>query len=134
MTVIGYILLGLIAGALAASLGIGGGLVFVPGLIVLFDFDQHIAQGTSLAVILPTAIIGAFVHTRARRVEWRTVIPLAVGGVAGSIIGALVALALEPEDLRKLFGVLLIVVAARMLITESRRTLQARTERATEPG
>ncbi len=60
--VLGFVLLGLLTGLLASTLGIGGGIIFVPSLVVFFSFEQHIAQGTSLAVIVPTAIVGTLVH------------------------------------------------------------------------
>ena len=120
MTIVGLILIGLLAGIVSASLGVGGGMVFVPALVVLFEFDQHLAQGTSLAVIVPTTIIGAWVHARAGRVEWHAAIPIAVGGIAGGVLGAFTALALEPDVLRRMFAVLLAVTAARMLLNSRR--------------
>jgi len=107
-------LIGLGAGSLAAALGTGGGIIFVPVLAVLFAFDQHVAQGTSLAVILPTAIVGTIGHARAGRVRWPVAIPLAIAGVVGGVIGARIALTLDDSLLRRLFAVFLIVMAARM--------------------
>lgn len=111
---LGLVLLGLLAGTLAATLGIGGGVVYVPVLVVAFSLDQHVAQGTSLAVILATTIVGAITHARLGNVQWRISIPVAVGGVAGALAGAWVALGLEGEVLRRMFGVFLLIVAGRM--------------------
>lgn len=115
MTIIGYLLIGLIAGTVAASLGVGGGVVFVPSLVIFFSFDQHLAQGTSLAVIVPTAVVGAWVHARAGRVVWRYVIPLGIAGVIGGFAGGGIALALDDVLLRRLFAGLLVITAFRML-------------------
>jgi hypothetical protein len=108
------ILTGLVAGTLAALLGVGGGIVYVPALVVLFGFDQHLAQGTSLAAIVPTTLVASIRHARHGRVDWRLVIPLAIGGVAGGVFGAGFALDLAPESLRRLFVGLLVVVSVRM--------------------
>jgi len=120
MTIVGYLLIGLVAGTVAASLGVGGGVVLVPALVIFFSFDQHLAQGTSLAVIVPTAVVGAWLHARAGRVVWRYVIPLGIAGVVGGFIGGGIALALGDALLRRLFAALLVVTAARMLQTSRR--------------
>ena len=121
MTVIGLILIGLVAGALAASLGVGGGIVYVPALVTLFAFAQHEAQGTSLAVIIPTVLLAATIHGRAGRVDWRIAILLGSGGIIGGLLGAGTALSLEAPVLRRMFAVFLILMAIRML----RRTTRA---------
>lgn len=113
--VIGFIILGLATGLIASTLGIGGGIIFVPSLVVFFGFSQHIAQGTSLAAILPTAIVGTILHGRKGRVEWRVAGFIAIGGIAGGLLGAWTAQALDPDVLRRLFAALLVTIAARML-------------------
>ena len=108
------ITLGLFAGAIAAALGLGGGVIFVPSLVVLFGFEQHIAQGTSLAVIFPTAIVATVAHARLGNVRWRLSIPIGLAGIAGAVLGAQVALQLDADLLRRLFGIFLVLLAARM--------------------
>jgi len=120
MTVVVLVVVGLLAGTMAAALGVGGGIVFVPALVVLLDFTQHVAQGTSLAVIIPTAVIATIVHARHGRVDWRAALPVAVGGAVGALVGAALALRLEDELLRRLFAILLIVLAIRMLLRARR--------------
>lgn len=120
MTILGLILVGLIAGSLAVNLGIGGGVVYVPSLVTLFALAQHEAQGTSLAVIVPTAILAAVVHGRAGRVDWRVALLLGAGGVVGGLIGAQIALSLDGPVLRKMFAVLLVLMAIRMLLRTHR--------------
>lgn len=116
MEVLGLVILGLVAGSLAATLGLGGGVVFVPVLVSLFAFSQHEAQGTSLAIIVPTALVGAVAHARAGRVLWRLVFIVAVAGVAGAIGGAKLALVLEEDVLRRLLAIVLVFVAVRMAL------------------
>lgn len=113
--IIGFLILGILSGLAAATLGIGGGVIFVPTLVVLFSFDQHIAQGTSLAVILPTAIVGTYLHARRGRVQWRTAGLIAAGGFIGGLAGSQLALALDGDLLRRLFAVLLVIIAYRMI-------------------
>lgn len=112
--IIALIVLGLVAGVFAAALGLGGGIVFVPTLVVLFGFDQHIAQGTSLAVIFPTAVVATLAHTRTGNIRWPLAIPIGLAGILGAVVGAQVALRLDADLLRRMFGVFLIILAARM--------------------
>ncbi len=114
LEIMALIILGLFAGAIAASLGLGGGIIFVPALVVLFGFDQHIAQGTSLAVIFPTAIVATIAHTRRGNVRWPLAIPIGLAGIIGAVFGAQIALRLDPDLLRRMFGIFLLLLAARM--------------------
>jgi uncharacterized membrane protein YfcA len=118
---IGFVVLGLATGLIAATLGIGGGIILVPSLAVIFGFAQHIAQGTSLAVIVPTAIVGTVLHAKRQRVDWRVAGNVALGGVIGGLVGSTAALAMEATLLRRLFAGLLALVAIRMLSNSLRR-------------
>ncbi len=120
MTAVALVVVGLFAGALSATLGIGGGVVFVPALAVIAAFDQQLAQGTSLAVIVPTTLVGALVHARAGRVDWALAARLALGGIAGGLVGAQVALGIDEGVLRRMFAGFLAVVALRMLLRAGR--------------
>ncbi len=113
--VVGLVAIGLAAGALAATLGVGGGIVYVPALAVLFSVPQHLAQGTSLAAIAPTALVGTIAHARAGRVDWSAAVALGLGGVLGGILGVETALRLDALLLRRLFAVFLVLMVVRML-------------------
>ena len=123
-TIVGLALIGLVAGTIAAALGVGGGIMYVPALVFAFSFVQHEAQGTSLAIIVPAAMLATTVNTRAGRVNWRVAALLAVGALVGSPLGSNVALALDPVVLRRLFAVPVTVAALRML-TKTRRAEHA---------
>lgn len=125
MAIIAFIAIGLLAGVMGASLGVGGGIVYVPALVSLFAFAQHEAQGTSLAVIVPSALVAAVVHARAGRVVWKIAIPLGIGGVIGGLIGGTTAQALSAPVLRRIFAVLLVVTAVRMLAKTRARSHQS---------
>ncbi len=111
---IAFILLGLFAGFVASTLGLGGGFIYVPMLVVFFAFEQHTAQGTSLAVILPTALVAGYLHSKRGRVRWRTALLMGAGGIVGGFAGSFLALRLPADLLRRLFAVLLVLVAIRM--------------------
>ena len=121
MTTVILVLVGFVTGAVAASIGVGGGVVFVPALVVIAGFDQHAAEGTALAVILPTVAVAAATHGRSGRVDWPVATRLGVFGALGGVIGATVALNLDPHLLRRLFAVLLLVVAGRMVRVSRRQ-------------
>jgi uncharacterized membrane protein YfcA len=109
--------IGLAAGLLAGLLGIGGGLLLVPALVLLAGFDQHVAQGTSLLVIIPAALLGSFTHHRRGRLTMRDAGALAAGGIIGALGGSAIALSLDEELLRRLFALLLLGVAARLILS-----------------
>lgn len=98
---------GLAGGVLAGLLGIGGGAVVVPLLVFLFGFEQQLAQGTSLAVMIPAGLAGSIVHARAGTVDRRLAPTLALGVAAGAFLGGQVALGLPDLALRLVFALVL---------------------------
>ncbi|MEX1281543.1 MAG: sulfite exporter TauE/SafE family protein [Acidimicrobiia bacterium] len=123
---------GLVAGALAALLGIGGGVIYVPALVILFDLVQQKAQGTSLVAILPAAVIGAIGHARAGRMRWGVAWSVAAGSFLGGFGGALLAQIIPAERLQIAFGVLLVVIAVRLAVTAGKAPAQVNPPRG--PG
>lgn len=114
--IVGLVILGLVAGMFAASLGIGGGIIFVPVLVSVFGFSQLDAQGTSLAVIVPTAIIATIGHMRAHRVVWNVALFTGAAGIVGALIGSQVAYVVDEAFLRRVFAVVLAGLAVRMAL------------------
>jgi hypothetical protein len=112
--VIGLIVLGLFAGSLAATLGVGGGIIYVPVLVSVFGFTQFGAQGTSLAIILATSIIGTILHARAGRVVWKVAFVTGGVGILFALAGARIALSMDEEVLSKVFAAVMAVLAIRM--------------------
>jgi uncharacterized protein len=111
----GVVLSGVGTGVLSALFGVGGGIVMVPFMTIALDMSQHAAEGTSLLVIVPTAIAGVLAHRRLQRISTRLVVLLGVGGMAGSFAGASLALEIDGDNLEKLFGALVIGVGVRLL-------------------
>jgi len=109
------LLVGAVAGVLSGLLGIGGGAVMVPAMTLLMGLTQHVAQGTSLLVIIPTAISGSITHFRMGNIRLETAAWLSAGGVVGAAAGAFLALASPDALLRLLFGGYLAFTGLRML-------------------
>lgn len=109
------LVIGLFAGLFAGLSGVGGGVIIVPAAVLLIGLSQHAAQGTSLVAIILTALAGTLVNLRNRRVRLRDGLAAGAGGVAGSLAGVQLALAIEGRSLSFGFGMMLLVVAARTL-------------------
>jgi uncharacterized protein len=113
--VIGVVAFGVSVGVLSALFGIGGGLVMVPFMVLLLDQGQHLAEGTSLLVIVPTAVAGVIAHARRGYVDFGAAALLAAGGVFGAVAGARIALATSDDSLQKAFAIFLILMGARLI-------------------
>jgi uncharacterized membrane protein YfcA len=100
---------------LAALLGVGGGLLMVPFMVLVLERTQHVAEGTSLLVIIPTAMVGAFAHYMRGYVSLSSAGLLGVGGVVGAVAGALLALGTSAPILKFLFGLIVIAVGIRFI-------------------
>ena len=105
---------GLLVGVASGILGVGGGILLVPAMTLGFGISQHVAQGTSLAAIIPTSVVGAVTHDRRGNVLRRAALFMAIGATAGAVLGAVVALHLPREVLARAFGVLLLFAASRL--------------------
>ncbi len=105
--------LGLAAGLVAGLFGVGGGILFVPTLLAL-GLGQLDAEATSLAAILPTVVAGAWNHHRYGNVRWRAGLVLGFASIGGVALGVVVAESLPEHVLRRLFAVLVLVVAAQL--------------------
>ena len=116
LTILTLLAIGVAAGFLAGLLGVGGGILLVPAMVLLLGFDQHVAQGTSLVVIVPAAMIGTWTHYRRGTIRPRDALLVAAGGVIGAAIGSLSALSIDDTLLQRGFAVVLLVVAVRMLL------------------
>jgi hypothetical protein len=106
--------IGLFAGVLAGLFGVGGGILFVPTLTLVLGLTQLHAEATSLLAILPTSIAGAWRQGRYGNVRWRPALILGLAAVAGVEGGVQIAECLPEHVLRRLFGVLMLAVAAQL--------------------
>ena len=102
---------GLVAGVISGTMGVGGGVVFVPFMTTGYRFTQTLAQGTSLAAIVPTAVVGGFTHIRQGNVLRDAAIWMGAGGLGGAAVGAVVAVHAPSGILARLFALLLLANA-----------------------
>ena len=115
--ILSLILIGILAGVLSGLVGVGGGIIMVPLLVLLFGFNQHQAQGTSLAVLaVPVTAVAVFNYYKEGQINIKYAAVIAVFFVVGSIFGSKLALTLDQKILKKIFAVVLLVIAGKMLM------------------
>ena len=103
------ILIGLTAGIIS-GMGIGGGAILIPALVLFIKPEQHVAQCTNLLFFIPTAIVALTIHIKHKSVDFRTGVPIMLFGLTGAIIGSKIALAINGLLLRKSFGIFLLAM------------------------
>lgn len=112
-----YLVLGLGVGGLSGLIGIGGGVLITPALIYVFGFSQHMAQGTTLALLVPPiGILGAWTYFQQGHVDVKAASLICLGFVVGGLVGSKLAVDLPEQFLRRLFGAAMVAVGLRMLI------------------
>mgnify|MGYP000442137216 FL=1 len=116
MQILSYIGVGLATGVLSGLLGVGGGVILVPALVFIFSLTMKNAIGTSLAIIIPTAIVGTYFHYREGNVNFSLVIYIAIAAIIGSRIGVYLNDVLPNIILRRMFGALLLLIGIKMII------------------
>ena len=115
--ILSLILIGILAGVLSGLVGVGGGIIMVPLLVMFFGFNQHEAQGTSLAgLAVPVTAVAVFNYYKEGQINLKYAAIIAVFFVLGSIVGSKFALTLDQKVLKKIFAVVLIVIAGKMLL------------------
>lgn len=114
-TVLVIFALGLFGGVLSGLLGIGGGVVMVPLMVLVLGMAQHIAQGVSMLVIIPTALVAIWHFHKDKLVNYQMAALLAAGAVCGALISANFVQYIPAADLKKLFGVFVIYTGIRMI-------------------
>ena len=108
-------LIGLFGGVASGLFGVGGGIVMVPGMTLLLKTDIKLAVGTSLAVIVPTALVAVLKHTQLRQVDWTLALLIAPAAIVGGFIGPWLTTKLASPELQRLFGGFLVLVGLRLL-------------------
>ncbi len=120
-TILLIILIGFAAGILSGLVGVGGGLIIVPALVFFLGYSQHIAQGTSLGVLLlPAGILAVIQYYNHGDVDIKAVIILAVGFLAGGYFGSKLALSLPQETVKRIFAIFMLLVAIKMLFFDKK--------------
>jgi len=118
VTAIILILIGVIAGMLSGLIGIGGGIIIVP-MLLLLGLTQQQAQGTSLAVMLPPiAFLAVINYHKAGQIEWKYAVIISAFFIIGSYFGSKIAINIDQGLLRKIFGLVLLIIAGKMLLNK----------------
>ena len=117
-----FVLLGIFAGTLSGMLGIGGGVILVPTLVIALGFAQKSAQGMSLAIMVPMALVGAIRYKFSGDVDLNLLVIglIVAGSIVGSLAGTEIAHRVPNHMLRKLFSVILVIVAVKMFMGSSK--------------
>ena len=111
-------IIGLVSGIASGLFGVGGGIVMVPAMMFLLSppiRDIKQAVGTSLVVIIPTALVGSLKHFQQGNVDWRTALSLAPLALVGSYFGAWLTTHIAADNLKRAFGGFIILVGAKLL-------------------
>ena len=115
------LLIGLAAGMLSGLIGVGGGVLIIPGLVYFLGYSQKMAQGTSLGILLlPVGILAVLQYHKSGYVDIKAVLLVATGFILGGWLGSKVALALPQETLKKVFAVILLIISLKMLFEKKK--------------
>jgi len=111
-----YLILGLVAGTLSGLIGIGGATIVIPALVLMFGLSQHMAQGTTLALMVPPiGILAAWTYYQKGFVDLKIAGFVCLGFLVGGLLGAKFAIGIPEQILKKMFGIFLLIVSLRMI-------------------
>jgi uncharacterized membrane protein YfcA len=117
-TIFILITIGLLAGVLSGFVGVGGGIVIVPGLVYMLGFSQHQAQGTSLFILsMPVVILATMNYWKSGNVNWKFGLIIAATFILGGYIGSKLAIKISPGLVKFLFGILMAYVSFRLIVS-----------------
>ena len=121
-TIILLVIIGLAAGILSGLVGIGGGIIIVPCLVLLLGFTQKQAQGTSLAVLLlPIGVLAVMQYYKQGQIKINTALVVALAFVVGGYLGSKIAISFDEQRLKKIFAVTLMLIAIKMLFFDKKK-------------
>jgi uncharacterized membrane protein YfcA len=116
MNILLFLLLGLVTGIFSGLIGIGGAIIIIPALVLLFGLSQHMAQGTTLALMVPPiGLLAALVYYKQGFVDLKIAGLICSGFFIGGLIGAKFAVAIPDQLLKKVFGVVLLLASLKMM-------------------
>lgn len=100
-----------VAAGIISGMGMGGGAVLIPALVLAVNPEQHIAQSVNLIFFIPTAVIALSIHIKNKRIDFKMALPIIVFGLLGAFFGSRLAIRLAGGDLKRLFGVFLLAMS-----------------------
>jgi uncharacterized membrane protein YfcA len=119
MNPIAFVVTGALVGTFSGMVGVGGGIILVPILVLFFGFSQHKAQGTSTAMLLPPiGILAAWTYYKNDMVDVRAAALMCAGFVLGGLLGAKIAIAMPKDVLRRGFGIVLLFISLKLILAK----------------
>lgn len=119
--IIAALIIGLVGGFAGGMLGIGGGAVYVPAMVILLGTNQHSAQGASLVAIVPTAIVGSITHLRRENIDLPIVAQVVPGAIVAAIVAGFIADKLDATTLQRIFAIVMVYLSLNMIWSALRR-------------
>jgi uncharacterized membrane protein YfcA len=124
-TIIILLIIGLVAGMLSGMVGVGGGIVIVPALVYFLAFSQKSAQGTSLGILLlPVGILAVTEYYKQGHIDVKVVLMVSAGFLIGGFFGSKLAIVLPEQTLKKIFALMLILTAIKMLFIDRDKPIE----------
>jgi uncharacterized membrane protein YfcA len=115
-TILILAVVGILSGVLSGFVGVGGGIIIVPGLVFALGMNQHLAQGTSLFILLlPIGFLAVFNYWKAGQIDWGAGLVIALAFVAGGYFGSKMALKLSPALVKLIFGIIMVVISSKLM-------------------
>lgn len=112
--------IGLLSGVIG-GMGIGGGTILIPGLILFTELNQHQVQGINLIIFIPTAIIALIIHYKNKNLNIKIAIPIIIAGIIGSFMGSTLAVNISSIILRKMFAIFLFIMGAYEIFSKTQK-------------
>jgi len=112
-------LIGLASGIIS-GMGIGGGAILIPALVIFVKPEQHIAQSINLLFFIPTAIVALTVHIKNKRIDFGMALPIIIFGLIGAYLGSRIAITLPGDVLKKWFGIFLLVMGGYEMVRKGK--------------
>lgn len=129
------IIIGVFSGMLSGLVGVGGGIIIVPCLVYFLAYSQKMAQGTSLAVLtLPVVALGMYQYYKNGQVDYKMALLIAIGFVIGSLLGGKLANKMSDDVLKKVFGVLLLLIALKILFIDKNKNNTSAQQQQSKAG
>ena len=126
-TLILLLVIGLLAGFLSGLIGIGGGVIIVPALVLFLGFSQKLAQGTSLGILLlPVGLLAVLQYYKQGYLNVNYVVIISTAFIVGSLLGSKLALSLSDEKMKKIFAVIMLLIAVKMLFFDTSKPKQVK--------
>jgi len=102
-------LIGVVSG-IVSGMGIGGGAILIPALVIFIKPEQHVAQSVNLLFFIPTAIVALIIHIKNKHIDFKMALPIIITGLIGAFFGSKLAISMPGNTLRKWFGVFLLIM------------------------